>query len=76
MFNGNRAPILRQDLHYLKTYQNEHPLEPLQQGVPSGVSEMIFELVVRSAQTVHVSCIKISTISKETKTSNHLSLVT
>jgi hypothetical protein len=28
---------------------------------------MILELVVRSAQTVHLSCIKISTISKQTK---------
>jgi hypothetical protein len=37
---------------------------------------MIFKLVVHSAQTVHLSCIKISTISKETETSNHLSLVT
>jgi hypothetical protein len=40
------------------------------------VNEMIFELVVRLAQTVHLSCIKISTISKQTKASNHLSLVT
>jgi hypothetical protein len=32
--------------------------------------------VVRSAQTVHLSCFKISTISERTESSNHLSLVT
>jgi hypothetical protein len=32
--------------------------------------------MVHSAQTVHLSCVKISTISKWTKTSFHLSLVT
>jgi hypothetical protein len=31
--------------------------------------------MVRSAQTMHLSCIKISTISKRTKTSFHLSLI-
>jgi hypothetical protein len=45
-------------------------------GVPSSVSKMISELTVRSAQTVHLSWIKISTISKQTETSFHLSLVT
>jgi hypothetical protein len=41
-----------------------------------GVSKTIFEPMVRSTQTVHLSCIKISTISKWTKTSFQLSLVT
>jgi hypothetical protein len=76
MFSANRASILRQDLHYLQTDQNEHPLEPPHLGEPSGVFEMIFELVVRSAQTVHLSGVKVSTISKQTKTSIQLSLVT
>jgi hypothetical protein len=31
--------------------------------------------MVRSAQTVHISCVKISTISKRTEASYHLSLV-
>jgi hypothetical protein len=44
--------------------------------VPSGESKMISEPTVRSAQTVHLSWIKICTISKWTKTSFHLSLVT
>jgi gamma-glutamylcysteine synthetase len=37
---------------------------------------MISEPVVRSAQTVHLSCVKISTISKQTESSDHLSLIT
>jgi hypothetical protein len=37
---------------------------------------MISEPVVRSAQTVHLSCVKISTLSKQTESSIHLSLVT
>ena len=43
-------------------------------GVLSGVSKMISESMVRSTQTVHLSCIKISTISESNKTSFHLSL--
>jgi hypothetical protein len=34
-------------------------------GVPSGASKIIYEPVVRSMQTVHLSCVKISTISNE-----------
>jgi hypothetical protein len=41
-------------------------------GVPSGASEMILEPVVHLVQVVHLSCVKISTIS----TSIHLSVVT
>jgi hypothetical protein len=37
---------------------------------------MIYEPMVCPAQNVHISCIKISTISKRTKSSFHLSLVT
>jgi hypothetical protein len=61
---------------YLQTDRNEisHDLGHL--DFLSGVSKAILEPVVRSAQTVHLSCIKNSTISKWTKTSIHLSLVT
>jgi hypothetical protein len=45
-------------------------------GVLSGGSKAIFEHVERSAQTVQLSCVKNSTISKRTETSIHLSLVT
>ena len=44
------------------------------QGVPSGVSKLISKHMVCSMQTVHLSCIKISTISKQTEPSFHLSL--
>jgi hypothetical protein len=43
---------------------------------PSGASKMIAEPVVHSVQTIQLSCIKISTISKWTESSIHLSLVT
>ena len=56
--------------------QNEIPLGPRHIGVPSDVSKMISEPMVRSAQPVHLSCDKITTISKWTATSFHLSLVT
>jgi hypothetical protein len=41
-----------------------------------GASKTIFEPMAHSAQTVHLSYVKISTISKQTKMSFHLSLVT
>ena len=45
-------------------------------GLKEGVSKMIFEPMVCLAQTVHISCINCSTISKQTETSFHLSLGT
>jgi hypothetical protein len=56
--SANRASILRQDEHYLQMDENELPVEPRQQGVPSGSSKMISEPKVRLAQTVHLSCIQ------------------
>jgi hypothetical protein len=41
-----------------------------------GACKMISEPMVCSAQTVHLSCVKIITISKQIETSFHLSLVT
>ena len=38
--------------------------DPSHLWVPSGVSKMIFEPMVRSTQTVQVSCVKISMISE------------
>jgi hypothetical protein len=40
-------------------------------GVPHGVSKMIFDLVVHSTQTTHLSYVKVSTISKWTETIFH-----
>jgi hypothetical protein len=42
---------------------NEIPHEPRHLGVPSGVSKTIAKPMVCLAQTVHQSCVKISTIS-------------
>jgi hypothetical protein len=47
------------------------PHEPRHLGILSGVSKLISELVVCSAQTVYLSCIKISTVSKWTELSFH-----
>jgi hypothetical protein len=52
-FGINRAPILRQDWHYLQTDRNVLPLEPHHLGVPSGVSKSISEPMARLAQIVH-----------------------
>jgi hypothetical protein len=40
------------------------------------VFEMISEPVVRSVQSVHLSCVKISAIYKQTKSRFNLSLIT
>jgi hypothetical protein len=45
------------------------PHEPRHAGVLSGASQMISHSMVRSTQTVHLSCVKISTISKRTELS-------
>jgi hypothetical protein len=76
MFSTKQAPILNWHQHYLQMDQNKIPQDPCHLGVPSGASKMISKPAVRSAQTVHLSCVKISTISKRTESSIHLSLVT
>jgi hypothetical protein len=52
--------------------QKEFPLGPRHAGVPSVVPKMIFKAMVRSAQTMHLSCIEINTISKKIETIFHL----
>jgi hypothetical protein len=56
--------------------QTEIPDDPRHLGVSSVVLKMISEPIVRSTQIVHLSCVKISTISKWTEKSFQLSLVT
>jgi hypothetical protein len=46
------------------------------QGIPSDAAKMIFKPMECLAQSMHLSCIKISIISKQTETSIHLSLIT
>jgi hypothetical protein len=48
------------------------PFDPLHIGVTSGGSKMIFEPVVLSIQTMHLSWADINTISKQTETRFHL----
>jgi hypothetical protein len=75
-FGANRAPILHRHKHCLQIDQNKIRHDPCRLGVPSGASKTINEPMVRSVQTVHLSWVKISSISKQTETSFHLSLVT
>jgi hypothetical protein len=63
-------------LFCIQTDRNGITQDPRQVGVPSGVSQMISEPMIRSAQIVQLSCIKINTISKRTKISFQLSLIT
>jgi hypothetical protein len=76
MFSTNHAPIFHRHQHYLQMDQNKIPHDPRHLGLPSGASKMISKAVVRSAQTVHLSCVKISTIFERSESSFHLSLVT
>jgi hypothetical protein len=55
---------------------NELPLDPHHEEVPQGVPKMISKPMVRSAQTVHLSCSEINTISKWTDMSVHLTHIT
>jgi hypothetical protein len=47
--------------------QNEFPLDPRHVGVPSVAPKIISEPLVHLTQTVHLSCVKINTISKHTE---------
>jgi hypothetical protein len=63
-FGAKRAPILHQDSHYHQMDRKEHPLETRHLGVPSSGSKTISEAMVRSVQTVHLSCTDNNTASK------------
>jgi hypothetical protein len=76
ILDSNRAPISHSHKHWLQMNQNEIWHDPHLVEVPLGAFKAISMPTVRSAQTVHLSCIKISTMSKRTKTWFHLSLVT
>ena len=74
--DANIAPILCQDYHYLQMDRNELSLEPRHLGVSSGASKMISELMVRLAQTVHLSCIDTNTVSKQIEMRLHMTQLT
>jgi hypothetical protein len=56
--------------------RNEIEFDPRHLGVPSGASNMIFEPMIHSVQTMHLSCEEINSNSKRTETSFHLTHVT
>jgi hypothetical protein len=70
-FSANLATILHRHKHDLQIDCNEILHDPCHLGVPSAVSIMILKPMVCSTQTMHLPCIKISTISKQTKVSIH-----
>jgi hypothetical protein len=49
--------------------RNEIQHDPRHLGVPTGESKMISKPMICSTKTVHLSCVKISTISKRTELS-------
>jgi hypothetical protein len=55
---------------------SELSLDPRHLEVPLGAPKMISKPIAGSEQMGHLSCIEISTISKETKTSFHLTHIT
>jgi hypothetical protein len=56
--------------------QNELLLEPHHLGVPSGASKMIFELLERFAQTVHLPCTESNIVSIENEVRFHMTDIT
>jgi hypothetical protein len=75
-FDANRALFLCQNKNYLQTDQNELLLDPRHLRGQSDASKMVSEPMVRLAQTVHLSCVEINTISKWTEASFYLTHVT
>jgi hypothetical protein len=75
MFSTNHTPILHRHQQYLQIEQKEIPHDSCHLGVPSGASKMISEAVVCSSQTVHLSCIKISTIFEWSQLSFRFSII-
>jgi hypothetical protein len=75
-FGASSAPILHWNKQYIHTDWNEIPHDPNHLGVSSGACKTISEPMVCSVQTVHLSSVKISTISKRTEMSFCLSLIT
>jgi hypothetical protein len=68
-FAANYAPILHRHKHYLQTERREIPYDPRHHGVPTGASKIISEPLLCLTQTMHLYCIKNSTMSKWTELS-------
>jgi hypothetical protein len=76
IFGANRETILCQYMHYLQMDRKKLALEPCHLGVPSGVSKIISEPILRLVQTVYLCCIDTKTVSKWTKTRFHMTHIT
>jgi hypothetical protein len=66
-FGANCAPILHRHTHCLQMDRNEILYDLSRLGVPSGVTKMISKPMVRSAQTGHISCVKVTLYPIEPK---------
>jgi hypothetical protein len=66
-FSANRAHNLHLHCHSHQMDWNEIPHDQSHLGDPSGASKTIYEPIIRSAQTMHLPCVKVSTISKRPK---------
>jgi hypothetical protein len=75
-FGTNRAPISVKISTISKRTQTNINLSLVTKGYHQVHPKWFSEPMVRSAQTVHLSCVKISTISKWNETSFLLSLIT
>jgi hypothetical protein len=60
------------EINTLQMDQSEFPLDPCHVGAPMVAPKMIFEPMLRSVQTMHLSCVEINTISIQIETIFHL----
>jgi hypothetical protein len=72
----NHAPITHRNKHYLQKDRKEILHDAHHLGVPSGVSKMISEAMIRLVQTVDLSCTETNTIYKWTETRFYMTHVT
>jgi len=63
-----RVPILHRNKHYLQRDRSEILYDTRHLGVLLGASKYISKHMVHSMQFVYLSCIKISTTSKQNQT--------
>jgi hypothetical protein len=67
---------MHRNQHYLQKDWKEILHDPRHLGVPSAVSKIISEVVLRLVQTVDLSCIQTNNISKSTETRFYMTHVT
>jgi hypothetical protein len=67
MCSTNHAPKLNWRKHYLQRERSEIAHDPRHLGVALAVSKTNFEPMVRLTQTMHLSCVKVSSIAKGPK---------